>query len=313
MINYKHLHYFWMVAKEGGIARASERLHLTPQTISGQLSVFEENLGEALFTRVGRNLEITETGRQVMSYANEIFSLGGELEEMVRNLPASRPLQFIVGVSDVVPKSIACRILAPALQLPDSVRIICREGSIDSLLGELGSHKVDLVIADGPIPHGVNVRGFNHLLGDSGTSFFATSELADSLFDNGKIKNKAINNKYGFPQSLNGAPFLLPGLTTLVRSHLAQWFDELHIHPRIVGEFDDSALMKSFGQTGSGIFIAPTAIAEEVEKQYGVITIGQTDEIRAKFYAISVERKISHPAILEITKTAREWLQIKPS
>ncbi|MDH3326462.1 MAG: transcriptional activator NhaR [Gammaproteobacteria bacterium] len=295
MINYKHLHYFWVVAKEGGIARASERLHLTPQTISGQLSVLEENLGVALFARVGRNLEITETGRQVMSYANEIFSLGGEMEEMIRNLPSERTMPFTVGVSDVVPKSIACRLLAPALQLPEPIRIICREGAISSLLGELAVHKVDLVIADGPIPSSVNVRGFNHLLGDCGTTFFATRKLANSL---GKT----------FPENLNGAPFLLPGEMTLVRSHLTQWFGEQRIHPRIVGEFDDSALMKAFGQTGSGVFIAPTAISEEVQKQYGVVAIGQTYEVRAQFYAISVERKISHPAVVAITEIAKEWL-----
>lgn len=295
MINYKHLHYFWVVAKEGGIARASERLHLTPQTISGQLSVLEDNLGKALFTRVGRNLEITETGRQVLSYADEIFSLGGELEEMMRNLPAGRPLLFKVGITEVVPKSIACRLLTPALQLPESVRIVCREGDTDSLLGELAVHKVDLVISDGPIPSGINVRGFNHPLGDCGTTFFATPKVAKELGEN-------------FPQNLNGASFLLPGEMTTVRGHLVEWFDELHIHPRIVGEFDDSALMKAFGQTGAGIFIAPSAISEEVEKQYGVIAIGQTNDVRAQFYAISVERKISHPAVAAITKTAREWL-----
>jgi len=295
MINYKHLHYFWVAAKEGGIARASERLHLTPQTISGQLSLLEENLGEALFTRVGRNLELTETGRLVLSYADEIFSLGGELEEMVRNLPDGRPLMFKVGVADVVPKSIAYRLLAPALQLAEPVRIVCREGAIDSLLAELAVHRVDLVIADGPIPPGVNVRGFNHPLGDCGITFFATPRLARKLGKN-------------FPRSLSGAPLLLPGEMTVVRNRLVQWFDELHIHPRIVGEFDDSALMKAFGQTGAGVFIAPTPIAEEVKKQYGVVVIGQTDEVHEQFYAISVERKISHPAVAAITETAREWL-----
>jgi len=295
MINYKHLHYFWVVAKEGGIARASERLHLTPQTISGQLSVLEESLGETLFTKVGRNLELTETGRQVLSYADEIFSLGGELEEMIRNFPTGRPLQFKVGVADVVPKSIACRLLNPALQLSDPLRIICREGDISSLLGELAVHKVDLVIADGPIPTGINVKGFNHPLGDCGTTFFATPKLAHKL---GKE----------FPQNLNGAPLLLPGENTTVRGHLTQWFDNLHIHPRIIGEFDDSALMKAFGHTGAGIFIAPSAIAEEVKKQYGVVSIGHTNEVRAQFFVISVERKISHPAVVAITKTAREWL-----
>jgi len=295
MINYKHLHYFWVVAKEGSIARASERLSLTPQTISGQLSLLEEHLGEALFTRVGRNLELTETGRLVLSYADEIFSLGGELEEMVHNLPDGRPLLFKVGVTEVVPKSIAYRLLAPALQLPEPVRIVCREGAMDDLLAELAVHRVDLVIADGPIPPGVNVRGFNHQLGDCGITFFATVRLARKLGKN-------------FPDSLNGAPLLIPGETTMVQRRLMLWFEGLHIHPRIIGEFDDSALMKAFGRSGSGVFIAPTPIAEEVEKQYGVVGIGQTDKVREQFYAISVERKISHPAVVAITETAREWL-----
>ena len=295
MINYKHLHYFWAVAKEGGVVRASECLHLTPQTISGQLSLLEETLGEALFIKVGRTLELTETGKMVLRYAEEIFSLGSELEEMVRILPGSRPIVFKVGVADVVPKSIAYRLLAPALQLPESVRIVCREGSIGSLLAELAVHKVDLVIADAPIPSGINVSGFNHLLGDCGISFFATPSLAKSLGNN-------------FPQNLNGAPMLLQGEMTEVRRRLVRWFDEQQINPRIVGEFDDSALMKAFGQTGVGIFIAPTPIASEIEKQYGVVAIGQTDEIRDQFYAISVERKISHPAVVAITETAREWL-----
>ncbi len=295
MINYKHLHYFWVAAKEGGIARAGERLHLTPQTISGQLSLLEQNLGEALFAHVGRNLELTETGRLALSYAEEIFALGGELEEVVRNLPSGRPLVFKVGVADVVPKSIAYRLLAPALQLPESVRIVCRENSIDFLLAELALHRIDLVIADSPIPQGVNVRGFNHQLGECGISFFAVPELAHKL-------------KKGFPQSLKGAPLLLPGEMTVAQSRLLKWFDKLHIHPRIVGEFDDSALMKAFGQAGAGVFIAPTPIAAEVEKKYGVVVVGQTDEVLEQFYAISVERKISHPAVTAITETAREWL-----
>jgi len=295
MINYKHLHYFWVVAKAGGIARASERLHLTPQTISGQLSLLEESLDEPLFSRVGRNLELTETGRLVLSYAEEIFSLGGELEEMVRNLPEGRPLTFKVGVAEAVPKSIAYRLLVPALKLPETVRIVCREGDINSLLAELAVHRVDLVIADGPIPSGVNVLGFNHLLGNCGITFFATPQLARKLDKN-------------FPYNLSAIPLLLPGEMTVIRSRLIQWLDGQHIHPRIVGEFDDSALMKAFGRAGVGVFIAPTPIAEEVEKHYGVVIIGQTDEVREKFYAISVERKISHPAVVAITETAREWL-----
>jgi len=295
MINYKHLHYFWVVAKSGSIARASENLHLTPQTISGQLSILEDNLGEALFNRVGRNLEMTETGRLVLSYADEIFSLGGELEEMINNLPSGRPLVFKVGVSDVVPKSIAYRLLAPALALPEHVRIICRENSTETLLAELAVHHIDLVISDGPIPPNVNVSGFNHSLGDCGISFFASPKLASTL---GK----------DFPQNMDGAPLLLPGENTVVRSRLVNWLNDRHLHPRIVGEFDDSALMKAFGQGGAGVFIAPSPIAQEVEKQYGVVSIGQTDELREQFYAISVERKISHPAVSAITEAAREWL-----
>lgn len=295
MINYKHLHYFWVVAKAGGIARASERLHLTPQTISGQLSLLEENLGEALFNRVGRNLELTEIGRLTLSYADEIFTLGGELEEVVRTLPSGRPLVFKVGVTDAVPKSIAYRLLAPALELPDPVRIVCKENNIDTLLTELALHKIDLVIADSPIPQAINVRGFSHQLGECGISFFAIPKLAQTLSND-------------FPHNLNAVPLLLPGELTVAHRRLLDWFDKLKIHPRIVGEFDDSALMKTFGQAGTGVFVAPTAIAAEVEKQYGVVTIGQTDEVLEQFYAISVERKISHPAVVAITETAREWL-----
>ncbi len=295
MINYKHLHYFWVVAKEGGIARASERLHLTPQTISGQLSLLEENLGEALFNRVGRHLELTQTGRLALSYADEIFALGGELEEVVRHLPDGRPLVFKVGVADVVPKSIAYRLLAPALALPEPVRIVCREDNINALLAELALHRIDLVIADSPVPQGVNVRGFSHQLGECGISFFAVPQLARTLSKN-------------FPHSLDAAPLLLPSEMAMVQSRLLQWFDKHHICPRIAGEFDDSALMKTFGQAGVGIFVAPTAIAAEVEKQYGVVVVGQTDEVREQFYAISVQRKISHPAVVAITETARQWL-----
>ncbi len=296
MINYKHLHYFWVVAKQGGIARASEHLHLTPQTISGQINLLEDSLGEALFSKAGRNLELTETGRLVLSYADEIFSLGGELEEIVRNLPSGRPMVFKVGVADVVPKSIAYRLLAPALALPESVRIVCKENSLDILLADLAIHRVDMVLADGPIPAGLNVRGFNHALGGCGISFLATPPLAKTLDKD-------------FPQSLNGAPMLMPSEINMAQARLLQWLDSLHIHPRIVGEFDDSALMKAFGQAGAGFFITPTAIAAEVVKQYGVQIVGSTEDIREQYYAISVERRISHPAVVAITETAREWLK----
>ena len=296
MINFKHLHYFWVVAKQGGIARASEILHLTPQTISGQISLLEDSLGEALFSKVGRNLELTDAGRLVLSYAEEIFSLGGELEDTVRNLPSGRPMVFRVGVADVVPKTIAYRLLAPAMRLPGAMRIVCKENSLDSLLAELALHRIDMVLADSPIPSGLDIRGYSHSLGECGISFLATPELASDL-------------RGEFPQSLNGAPLLMPSDVNQVQRRLLYWLDSQHIHPRIVGEFDDSALMKAFGQAGAGIFVTPTAIAMENMKQYEVEVIGSTESVHEHFYAISVERKISHPAVAEITQTAREWLK----
>ena len=296
MINFKHLHYFWVVAKQGGIARASEILHLTPQTISGQINLLEDNLGQALFTRSGRNLELTEAGRLALGYADEIFSLGSQLEENLRNQTTDRPLLFKVGIADVVPKTIAYRLLSPALELPESIRIQCRESSLETLLAELALHRVDMVLADGPIPPGIEVRGFNHPLGECGISFFGKAELVRGLAD-------------GFPHSLGGAPLLIPSDINRVHDRLLQWLEGMRIFPQIIGEFDDSALMKVFGQAGDGIFIAPTAIADEVVEHYGVEQIGQTEAVREQFFAISVERKISHPAVSAITEAAKRWLQ----
>ena len=296
MINYKHLHYFWVVAKQGGVARASEILHLTPQTISGQINLLEDNLGQALFQRSGRNLELTEIGRFALSYADEIFSLGSELEENLRNEPAERPMLFKAGIAEVVPKTIAYRLLSPALEMQESMRIQCRENSLETLLAELALHRVDVVIADGPIPPGIDVRGYNHSLGECGISFFGKPELASDLVAD-------------FPHSLSGAPLLIPSAINRVHDRLLQWLEGLRVYPRIVGEFDDSALMKVFGQAGVGLFIAPTAIAGEVENHYGVEQVGQTDSVREQFYAISVERRISHPAVAAITEAARRWLR----
>jgi len=295
MVNYKHLRYFWAVAREGGVARASERLHLTPQTISGQLSLLEEHLGVELFIRVGRNLELTETGRLVLSYADEIFSLGGELEEVIHQLPEGRPHLFRVGVVDVLPKSIAHRILKPALQMTEPVRMICREASIDTLLAELTVHRLDLVLADRPIPSTVSARGFSHKLGECAVSFFATEKLKKKL-------------KGDFPHCLGGAPLLLPSSGTQLRSSIDRWLDKHRIHPRMIAEFDDSALMKAFGQEGAGIFIAPAVIEAEVEWQYQVTAIGRTEEVKERFYAISVERRVTHPVVAAVMEAARESL-----
>ena len=297
-LNYKHLHYFWAVAKAGSVTRASERLHLTPQTISGQLSLFEEVLGEALFNRSGRQFELTEAGRMVLSYADEIFSLGQELEEMLHHRPTDLPLQFRVGVTDAVPKAVAYQLLEPAMLVEQPPRIVCREGKVADLLAELAVHRLDIVIADSPMPRTIDVRGFSHLLGECGLTFFATAELARQ-------------HPGPFPQCLDSAPMLLPGEDVAVRPRLTRWFSDHRIRPRITGEFDDGALMKAFGRAGVGIFAAPTAITEQVMRQHEVVSIGTTEEVIEQFYAISVERKLTHPAVVAISRAARQELFIK--
>ena len=295
MINYKHLHYFCAVAREGGIARASERLHVTPQTISGQLSLLEDYLGAELFVKVGRNLEITDVGRLVLSYGDEIFSLGGELEEAMQQLPEGRPRIFKVGIVDVVPKSIAHLILEPALRMDEHVHMVCRQAGMDTLLAELAIHRLDLLLADRPIPPTVSTRGYSHKLGECAVSFFATPALRKTL-------------KGPFPQCLNGAPILLPSTGNQLRSGIDAWLDKNRIRPRIISEFDDSALMKAFGQEGAGIFVAPAAIKSEVERQYQVVSIGRIDEVRERFYAISVERRVLHPVVATVVDAARTML-----
>lgn len=293
-INYKHLHYFWVVAKEGSIARASEQLHLTPQTISGQLSLLEKSIGKKLFSRSGRNLVLTEAGRTALEYADDIFLLGAELQSVLANRSAEgSPLRLSVGVTDVIPKLIAHRLIEPALQLEETVRIICHEDSLDNLLTNIATHKLDVVISDRPIRPSMNVRAFNHHLGTSGITFFAASKLATSY-------------KAGFPKSLDQAPLLLPVAGNAIRRELMQWFDSLDIRPIVIGEFEDSALIKTFGQAGVGIFTAPTVIKKDIEKQYDVIAIGSTDKIREEFYAISPERKLKHPGVIAINDSAHK-------
>lgn len=294
-LNYKHLHYFWVVAKAGGITAASERLHLTPQTVSGQISLLEEVLGFKLFSRARRRLALTDMGRVVMSYADEIFTAGEELEGVLRHPSGGRPLSIRAGVVDAVPKSVAFRLLEPAVRLPEAPRIVCREGKLADLMAELAVNRLDIVIADGPMPTGSNIKGYSHLLGECGLTFFATAKLAKK-------------HEGPFPHSLDGAPFLLHGEDAMVRSRLLQWFHEQQVRPRIVGEFDDGALMKAFGQVGIGIFAAPSAITEEVIAQYGVVAIGQTDAVTERFYAISAQRRITHPAVVAISSSARKEL-----
>ncbi len=289
MLNYKQLHHFWNVARAGGIVRASERSGLAPQTLSGQIAALEANMGVTLFRRQGRRLALTETGQLVLSYAEEIFRIGSELEGALTNRAAGRAIPFRVGVADVVPKSIAWLLLAPSMQLHEPMRLVCREDKLERLLGELAIHKLDLVLADSPMPAHMDVRGFSHKLVESPVSLFAAPKLLDTLSPD-------------FPACLNQAPLLLPGPDAAIRRPLLHWLEECRISPRVVGEFDDSALMKSFGEAGVGIFPAPELIADQVCRQYGVRRVGQPTSVSEAFYAISVEKRSTHPATLAISR-----------
>ena len=294
-LNYTHLLYFWTVAREGSIAKASEVLHLTPQTISGQLKILEQSIGEPLFERVGRGLALTDTGQVVNQYADEIFMLGAELTQRVRSSQALIPTSLNVGVVSSIPKLVALRVLEPALTMDDPVKIICQEGDLDRLLGDLAVHRLDLVISDRPIPTGTNVKAYNHTLGGSHISFFA---------------HRSIAKKYQkrFPQSLDGAPMLLPNQSSPLRRGLDEWFENMDIAPLTVAEFDDSALLKAFGEAALGVYPAPAAIADEVASMYHSVELGTVDSISESYYAISPERKLKHPAVLQITEAARAKL-----
>lgn len=294
-LNYKHLYYFWVVAREGGVIRASDKLHLTPQTISGQLKMLEESIGESLLEKSGRRLELTEAGRMTLEYAEDIFALGKELEDVLQQGMASRPKAFRVGIADVVPKSIAYKFLFPALNIPHSFRIVCREQDLTELMAELAIHQLDMVIADSPMPASVNVSGYNHKLGSSSIEFFAEPSLAKGL--KGKL-----------PGSLQGVPMLLPSPAAAVRQPVLDWLDKNDIRPVIAGEFDDTALLKAFGAGGTGVFFVASVISAEVRRQYHVVSLGKVDAVQQEFYAISVERRITHPAVKVITDTARDLL-----
>lgn len=294
-LNYAHLQYFWTVAKEGSIARASEVLHLAPQTISGQLKLLEETIGDPLFQRVGRGLVLSETGHLVKQYADEIFALGAELTQVVREKKPGRAGVLNVGIVNSIPKLIAYRILKPATELDEPVRIVCREGDLEPLLGELAVHRLDLLLSDRPIPPGLNVRAYNHLLGESSISFFVRRSLAKKY-----VKT--------FPQSLDGAPVLLPAHSSPVRRSLNDWFDAIDVNPRIVAEFDDSALLKVFGEAGSGVFPAPSAIRDAVVTMYHARCIGDVSAVKEAFFAISPERKLKSPVVRTLTETARSSL-----
>jgi LysR family transcriptional regulator, transcriptional activator of nhaA len=292
-INYKHLHYFWVVAQSGGVARAGERLHVTPQSISGQMRQLEAAVGHTLWRRAGRKLELTDTGQLVLDYADRLFTVGEELKQALRDRPDMRQALFRVGVTGSVVKAVAYRVIQPALKVPAPPRLLCREGRMAELLAQLAVHQLDLVISDRPMPGSMNVRGFNHLLLDCGVSFFALPALARGL-------------RPRFPASLDGAPMLLPGGDSALRAQLQRWFDKQHLRPAVVAEFDDTAVMKAFGQGGTGVFAMPTLVAAETERQFRVARIGATEDVRYQLYAVSGERRLTHPAVRAISEAARQ-------
>jgi LysR family transcriptional regulator, transcriptional activator of nhaA len=289
-LNYKHLRYFWMVAKTGSIIRASEQLFLSPQSISGQLGELELSLGVQLFQKKGRGLEPTDMGRRLLSYADEIFALGDELLNEVHQQTVKKSTPFRIGISDTVAKSVAYQVISPVLQLDDTFRLFCNEGKLASLLAELSVNQLDLVIADRPMPANLNVRAYNHLIGESKLAIFATPTLS------------AKHSKMGFPAMLNNAPYLMAGEDFAYKKRLIAWFEAKQIYPNIVAEFDDSALLKYFGQAGAGFFAAPSAIADYICKQYDVEKVGDIATVMDELYVITTERRLTHPAIVAIVE-----------
>ena len=297
-MNFKHLYYFWVAAKAGGVVRAGAQLHITPQTLSGQIKLLEERLGRQLFSKSGRGIELTEDGRTALRYADEIFTLGGELEAALRHERgaangAARVLDFRIGIEDAVAKSVAYRLLEPALKLREPPRLICTEGRFADLMAQLALNRMDLVIADEPLSSSkLSVKAFNHRLGSSPMSFFCAPALKARLGDR-------------FPECLNGAPMLVPGATSSLRPQFESWLTRHGLQPHVVGEFEDGALINTFGRQGAGVFISPSVVEAQTEAQYDVRVIGRTDELSEDFYAISVERRITHPGVAAITQAAR--------
>lgn len=294
-LNYHHLLYFWSAAREGSIAAACRRLRLAQPTVSGQIKALERSLKAKLFERRGRSIALTETGRIVYRYADEIFSLGRELEDVVAGRATGSGLRFTVGVADTLPKLLVHRLLGPAWQLPEDVQISCIDGDPDRLLAQLTLHELDLVISDYPANPRLGLRVFNHPLGDCGVTLFGTPELAERY-------------RPGFPGSLAGAPLLLPAGNAALRRAMDQWFEEIGVNPLIRGEFSDSALLKAFGARGEGLFFAPDVVEEDVRRMYGVQVVGREQRLRERVFAISMEKRLAHPAVLAITRAARASL-----
>ncbi len=300
-LNYHHLLYFWTVAREGGLAPAAERLRLSPQAISSQVKALEQALGEPLFEKHGRRLVPTEMGRVVLGFADDIFSLGRELVDTVRGrvewTGGARAHKLNVGVAQVVPKLICWRLLEPLFKQRAELQfaVVCREDSPTRLVADLAAHQLDVVLTDAPVTPDTSLKVFNHLLGECGVAVFGVATLAKQY-------------KKGFPQSLHGAPMLLPTVGTTLRRSLDLLFDEVGVRPTIVGEFEDSALMKAFGREGFGLFAAPAAIAREIETQYVCRQVGLLAGVRERFYAVTLQRKLQHPAVILLSESARREL-----
>ncbi len=297
-LNFRHLHYFWVVAKEGSVTRAAERLGLAVQTVSAQLALLEQSLGKSLLRPQGRRLVLTEAGQVALRYADQIFMLGEQLLEALADVDLDKTLRLTVGISDSMPKLIASRLLESALTLPQPLRLICYEEQFDTLLSKLSVHKIDVMLTDRPVPPGSALRVFSHLLGEFEIGLFGLPALADKY-------------REGFPASLQGAPLLLPTRNNALRGRIDQWLNSHDLTPSIFGEFDDNALLNTFGQQGRGLFPAPTALATDVREQLGAVPVGPIPQVREQIYALSNERKIQHPGIAAIlTAMPPEVLQI---
>jgi LysR family transcriptional regulator, transcriptional activator of nhaA len=294
-LNYHHLLYFWTVAREGTVSAAGKTLRLSQPTISTQLRALEDQLGQPLFDRSRRRLVLTEAGRVVFRYADEIFGLGREMLDVLKDRPSGRALELTVGLTFVVAKLVAHRLLRPAFELAEGIRVHVHEDRLPALLVRLANHELDMVVSDAPIGAESNIRAFNHPLGQCGVTFFGAAALASKY-------------RRGFPKSLDGAPMLLPLAGSILRRDLERWLSRVQVSPNVVGDFDDSALLKVFGQSGHGVFAGPTVIEDEIRAQYGVHVLGRTEDVIERFYAITVQRRIQHPAVIAVCETARQRL-----
>lgn len=294
-LNYHHLLYFWMVAREGSLGSAGKRLRLSQPTLSGQIRKLEEAFGERLFERKGRGLVLTEVGHIVYRYADDIFTTGSELLDTVRRRTKGQPVRLNVGIVDVVPKLLVRRLLDPAMRLSEPVRLVCREDRLERLLEDLARHELDVIISDAPLPPGGTIRAWDHALGHSDMTLLGTNDLAAP-----RRKN--------FPASLDGAPLLLPLASTVLRRNLDAWFAGLQVQPRVVAEAEDSALLKAFAADGMGLMFAPTAVSDIIAQRYRLVPVGTTDAVRERYFAITGERRLVHPAVVAIREAARGGL-----